>query len=141
MGKADYEYHGLMAETWDLFRGDTSEWEDRFFFKEMIDHYGQPVLDVGCGTGRLLLDYMAAIGYFAGYVGYLPTEGRVPQARAQAVPRRHDFDESAPKIPGHHRSILLISARHRSGRSFYCHEPLVRSAISGGCLSHVIHDF
>jgi len=54
----DYEYYGLMAEFWDLFRGDTSTWEDRFFYLEAVRKYGQPVLDVGCGTGRILLDFM-----------------------------------------------------------------------------------
>ena len=53
-----YEYWGLMAETWDLLRGDTSNWVDRFFYLELIQREGQPVLDVGCASGRILLDFL-----------------------------------------------------------------------------------
>jgi SAM-dependent methyltransferase len=55
----DYEYRGLIAKSWDLLRGDTSGWSDRYFFWGVIVESGTPALDVGCGTGRLLLDYLS----------------------------------------------------------------------------------
>jgi len=59
MTTPNYEYYGLMVRYWDLLRGDTSNWPDRFFYLDVIKKYSQPVLDIGCGAGRLLIDYLS----------------------------------------------------------------------------------
>ena len=45
-------HYGLMAERWAEFLTETPELD---FFQSVISRFGQPVLDVACGTGRLLL--------------------------------------------------------------------------------------
>lgn len=45
-------HYGLMAERWAEFLHETPELP---FLKETVARYGQPVLDLACGTGRLLL--------------------------------------------------------------------------------------
>jgi SAM-dependent methyltransferase len=56
--ETEYKYTGLLATTWDVLRGDTSRWGDRARFRDLIRRHGQPALDVGCATGRLILDYL-----------------------------------------------------------------------------------
>lgn len=59
MTKLNYSYSGLIASTWDLWRDTTQRWSDSIFYLDLVQRYGQPVLDVGCATGRIVLDYLA----------------------------------------------------------------------------------
>jgi SAM-dependent methyltransferase len=59
MKTPDYDYYGLLASTWDVWRDNTANWSDSLLFLDFVRQYGQPALDIGCGTGRILLDYLA----------------------------------------------------------------------------------
>ena len=50
-------HYGLMAEHWAEFITETREVP---FLLQQIDRYGPPVLDVACGTGRVLLPMLSA---------------------------------------------------------------------------------
>jgi SAM-dependent methyltransferase len=49
-------HHGLVARWWSLFRTSGPEID---YFRRFVEQ-GQPVLDVACGAGRLLVPYVAA---------------------------------------------------------------------------------
>lgn len=109
---SNYEYHGFMAEFWDVLRRDTSLWPDRKFFLEVIRQYGQPVLDVGCGTGRLLLDYLAE-GIDIEGVDNSPEMLAICKRKAYKLglnPVLHEQYMEALALPRLYRTILIPSS-------------------------------
>ncbi|MCB1686087.1 MAG: class I SAM-dependent methyltransferase [Pseudomonadales bacterium] len=50
-------HHGLVARWWAEFNRDGDDIE---FFRQAILRSGEPALDAGCGTGRLLLPFLRA---------------------------------------------------------------------------------
>ncbi len=107
-----FEYQGLMAEAWDVLRGDTSNWDDRFFYPKLIEMYGQPVLDVGCGTGRLLLDYLAQ-GLDVDGVDNSPDMLALCRRKAEAsglAPRLYEQYMETLALPRRYRTILIPSS-------------------------------
>lgn len=112
MPQTDYEYRGLKATTWDLFRGDTSRWDDKFFYLDIIARYGQPVLDVGCGTGRLLLDYLST-GIDIDGVDNSPEMLALCRSKAEALgpaPTLHQQQMESLELPRRYRTIIVPSS-------------------------------
>jgi len=50
-------HYGLVAQWWAEFNVDTPELP---YYQKQIERYGEPVLDLACGTGRLLLPLFRA---------------------------------------------------------------------------------
>jgi len=108
----DYEYRGAMAQFWDLLRGDTSNWPDKFFYQAIIAESGQPVLDVGCGTGRLLLDYMSQ-GIDTDGVDNSPEMLAICRPKAQQLGIQPNLYQQAMEtldLPRRYRTIIVPSS-------------------------------
>jgi len=58
-GGGESWHYGLIAKWWAEFNDDFRSYEIKYF-QRYIERDGQPALDVGCGTGRLLLPYLRA---------------------------------------------------------------------------------
>jgi SAM-dependent methyltransferase len=112
MEEPEYEYRGLIASSWDLLRGDTTDWGDRHRYRELIARYGQPALDVGCGTGRLLLDYLGA-GIDIDGVDNSPemlARCRETAGRLGLRPALYQQGMEALALPRRYRTILVPSS-------------------------------
>ncbi|HMD81166.1 MAG TPA: class I SAM-dependent methyltransferase, partial [Anaerolineales bacterium] len=112
MNLPEYEYKGLIAQAWDVLRGDTSNWPDRAFYLEIIRKYGQPVLDVGCGTGRLLLDYLQH-GIDIDGVDNSPdmlAECRQKEANLGLSPNLYEQYVEVLELPRKYQTILIPSS-------------------------------
>ena len=112
MNEQDYEYRGMMAQSWDLLRGDTSGWQDRPFYRTLIERSGEPALDVGCGTGRLLLDYLRA-GIDIDGVDNSPEMLALLREKAAAVglsPALHLQEMQDLDLPRRYRTIIVPSS-------------------------------
>lgn len=129
----DYEYHGLLASTWDVWRDDTANWADRALFLDVIRRYGQPALDVGCATGRLVLDYLAQ-GIDCDGVDLSPEMLDIARDKARArglSPNLYQQRMEALDLPRAYRVILVPSssfqlladetAAHEAMRRFHRH--------------------
>jgi ubiquinone/menaquinone biosynthesis C-methylase UbiE len=108
----DYEYRGAKAVYWDLLRGDTSNWEDRPFYWSAIKTTGEPALDVGCGTGRLLLDFLA-LGMDIDGVDNSPEMLELCRQKAQSLGLRPELFQQPMEelqLPRTYRTIMVPSS-------------------------------
>ena len=56
--KRETWHHGLVARWWAEFNVATDD--ELAFYRTAIERYGQPALDLGCGTGRMLVPLAAS---------------------------------------------------------------------------------
>ena len=102
----------MLARNWDLLRGDTSKWSDRLFYRDIIAQSGQPVLDVGCGTGRLLLDYLGS-GVDIDGVDNSPDMLALCRAKATGLGRSPTLYQQYMEVldlPRRYRTIIVPSS-------------------------------
>lgn len=107
----EYEYRGLMARLWDAFHDEATPGPDQAFFLQMALERGGALLDVGCGTGRLLL-HLLAHGVDADGVDNSPEMLALCREKAATrglVPTLYEQPMERLDLPRRYRTILVPS--------------------------------
>lgn len=102
----DIWHHGLVALDWAEFA--TEAGREGAYFRRLIETSGQPALDLGCGTGRLLLPLLRA---GLDVDGCDPSEDMLAQCEGRArreglAPRLYAQAMYALDLPRRYRTIF-----------------------------------
>jgi SAM-dependent methyltransferase len=131
-------HYGLVARWWAEFNVATPI--ELAFYRTMIDRYGQPALDLACGTGRLLLPLLGA---GLDVDGCDISEDMVALCRERAArdglkPRLYVQASSEIDLPRAYRTIYICDSFGIAGGAETlrrCHQHLA----PGGALAFNVH--
>lgn len=100
---SDWDYRGLVAEAYDLWFG-AEPFPDQAFFETRLRAAAPPALEIGCGTGRLLLPFLR---------DGLAVEGVDPSEAMLAICRRKAAALGlAPVLHRQHVQRLALPGRY-----------------------------
>lgn len=134
-------HYGLNARHW---AEDNTTGPEILYFQQQIERYGQPALDAGCGTGRLLIPFLRAgldvdgVDVSADMLKYCQEtaarEGLTPRLYQQAL---HKLD-----LPREYQTIVAcgvfgIGVSHE--QDFMALERFYQHLLPGGALMLEVH--
>ena len=106
-----YDYHGLIASTWDLWRDDTADWSDRAFYLDLIRHTVSrrsisAAGPAGSSSTTPRPESTSMVSTTRPRCSNLPREGSDPGPRAKAL----EQDMQALDLPRRYRTIIGSSS-------------------------------
>ncbi len=120
-------HYGLVARWWAEFN--VAEPEERAYFRAAIRRFGEPALDLGCGTGRILVPLLAdgldvdgsdiSADMLAAAEAQAAKHGFAPRLTVQPM---HQLD-----LPRRYRTIYMCGAFGIGGRRDHDREALRRA--------------
>lgn len=111
METQDYEYRGMIAKSWDRMR-ESMSFPDRDFFQDVVHESGEPVLIIGCGTGRLTLDFTSN-GLVVDGIDISPEMVEIAEKKAgtqNLTPNFYVQPMEMLDLPQKYRSIIVPSS-------------------------------
>ena len=105
-------HYGIIAQHWAEFENHSVDAPDVAYYRKQIERFGDPALDLGCGTGRLLIPFVEdgldldgcdiSADMIAGCREKADAKGVSPNLYVQAM---HELD-----LPRTYRTILLCGS-------------------------------